>query len=59
MSMQFLHELHGFSVTPFSQLIPLENIRAIVVFPVPLAPENKYALCILFFFREFFKAIKI
>jgi len=35
--------VHGSGVIPFSQLSALARIRAVVVFPVPLGPQNKYA----------------
>ena len=38
---QLLHSLHGLSSTKCSQLTILAIILAVVVFPVPLGPENK------------------
>ena len=45
--------LSGVIVGPFSQLRPLARIRAVVVFPTPRGPENRYAwpirsICIAF-----------
>ncbi|COF39525.1 Uncharacterised protein [Streptococcus pneumoniae] len=37
------HSLQGSATGACSQLIAFANTFAIVVFPVPLGPENKYA----------------
>ena len=37
------HSLQGLPSTGFSQLTALAKIFAILVFPVPLVPQNKYA----------------
>ena len=41
--LQLLHSLHGSTPFNFSQLTILANILAILVLPVPLGPQNKYA----------------
>ncbi len=42
-SLQDLHTLHGTGAGPSLQFIAFANIRATVVFPVPLGPENRIA----------------
>jgi hypothetical protein len=42
-SLQDRHWLQGTGVGPFSQFMALATMRAIVVFPVPLGPENRIA----------------
>ena len=42
-NLQHSHCPHGSAPMGLLQLIALENIFAILVFPVPLGPQNKYA----------------
>jgi hypothetical protein len=41
------------------QLTDLANILAVLVFPVPLGPQNKYACAILFDITEYFRVLTI
>jgi hypothetical protein len=40
-SVQNEHLLHGSTVGPFSQFRLLARMRAVVVLPTPLGPQNK------------------
>ena len=46
------HFPQGVSEIPSLHNNDFANILAMVVFPTPLVPENKYALCILLSFIE-------
>ena len=43
------HSLHGSPFTGLRQLSAFASIRAVVVFPTPRGPVNKYACAILLF----------
>lgn len=47
MAKQEEHTPQGLSVGPWSQFKDLARILAVLVFPQPLGPENKYARAIL------------
>ena len=54
-SLHDAQRLHGSSVGPSAQFSPLARIRAIVVLPTPLGPQNKYAWPVRFILMAFCK----
>ncbi len=56
-SLQLEHSLQGVGVGPLSQLMALAKILAVVVLPVPLGPENRYADASRLFLMAFIRVV--
>jgi hypothetical protein len=60
-SLNAIHDSHALQASPSEegerQLMVFAKIRAQVVFPTPLGPQNKYACANLFVAMAFFKVV--